>query len=141
MRQEVILAIIIGLVLGLIITFGVYTANKSVNQSNNPPVKPTPVSATPSPSTKNDLVTISSPSDGDLIYTASATISGQIQENTQLIILSENEDLVVTPNEDLSFSQVVKLISGANLITITAIQGDQKQEIFLNLVYTTTKYE
>lgn len=141
MRQEVVLAVIIGLVLGIIITFGVYTANVSVK--NQASVSPTPTQSqiTPAPSTQNNLVTLTSPSDGDIINVPTATISGQVKAGVKLIILSEKEDLVVVPEENLSFNQIVKLEGGANLITITAILGDQKQEIFLNLVYSTTKYE
>lgn len=139
MRKEVILAITIGLALGLIITFGVYTANKATQTNVVTGNAPTPVaSVTPSP---NTLFTLSSPSDGDILNTNSATISGKLKPGSQLIILDESEDLVVTPNPDGTFSQTIKLVSGANLIHLYAVGGDVRQEQQLNLVFSTTKYE
>lgn len=143
MRKEVTLAIIIGLILGLIITYGVYTANQATTPKNNlasgDNTSATPAaSVTPSPDT---LFTLVSPTDGDIVDQNFATISGKLKVGSQMIVLSESEDLVVTPNTDGTFIQTVKLVTGANLIQITAVNGDIRQDQLLNIVYSTTKYE
>lgn len=142
MRKEVILAITIGLLLGLIITFGIYTANQATSKTDS--VSDNQLLPTPGTTNVTDsqaLITLVSPLDGEIFKVAEATISGKVKPGTQLIILSESEDLVVTIDKDNSFNQTVKLASGANLIELIAINGTDRQDIKINLVYTTANYE
>lgn len=138
MRKEVVLAIVIGLSLGLIIIFGVYTANQATQNQTGRFSTPTPnltQSPTPQPASRLTLV---SPQDGDVFTTDIATVSGQTQAGSQLIILTESEDLVVPLEENGYFAQTIKLAKGANFVQVISVNPEGNQEtIKLNLVYTT----
>ena len=133
MRKEIILAITIGLIFGLIITFGIYFANRSTSSlrsSGQPQVTPTP---TPQ---EDSLLTLDMPSDGDIFNTSLATLSGNVKDGVILILLTENNELFLNPKNN-SFLQEIELTSGANLVQLTALSADgQRQEVSLNLVYT-----
>lgn len=136
MRKEVLIAVIIGLVLGGIITFGIYTANQSNNRQEQEPQ----TNVTPSPSPIENLFQLSSPQDGDILSTPTATLSGSLKSDTYLVISTDQSDYFVKPNSDNSFSQSITLTQGANPIKLTAIDFDNnRQELTINLVYTTAK--
>lgn len=136
MRKEVLIAVIIGLVLGGIITFGIYTANQSNNRQEQEPQ----TNVTPSPSPIENLFQLSSPQDGDILSTSTATLSGSLKSDTYLVISTDQSDYFVKPNSDNSFSQSITLTQGANPIKLTAIDFDNnRQELTINLVYTTAK--
>lgn len=136
MRKEVLIAVIIGLVLGGIITFGIYTANQSNNRQDQEPQ----TNVTPSPSPIENLFQLSSPQDGDILSTSTATLSGSLKSDTYLVISTDQSDYFVKPNSDNSFSQSITLTQGANPIKLTAIDFDNnRQELTINLVYTTAK--
>src|SRR5687767_11775761 len=112
MKKEVLLAIIIGLILGLIITFGIYQANRYTKPTNTPEVNITP---TPSPSTQSSLITLISPSDGDIFQDSVATISGSVKPGVFLTLLTEDDEIfVITKNNQ--FNEEIELNTGANLI-------------------------
>ncbi len=139
MRKEIILAIIIGLVFGLIITFGIYFANRSTSALNNQ--DQAIITPTPSPTIQDNLLSLTSLSDGDIFSDSVATISGSIKDGVTLVIISENNELFITP-KNKRFSEEIMLVPGANLIQITALSRDnQRQEVFLNLVYTNAQLD
>lgn len=136
MKKEVLLAIIIGLIFGLVITFGIYQANRYAMPSKQAEAAPTP---TPTPNETTSLVSLISPSDGDIFSVDVATISGTVQEGVFLTLLAEGQEFFVG-SKDNHFSVEIDLITGANLVQIIALTAEgQRQEIKLNLVYTTAK--
>lgn len=132
MRKEVILAIIIGLLLGSVLVYGLHRANQAIT----PPDQQTSLSPSPTP-TPAPLLTINSPFDGQIFTTNTATISGRTQPGNALIILTEEDELTPSLDQAGKFSQSIDLITGGNLIQVTAISpSGQRQDEFLNLVVT-----
>ncbi len=136
MRKEVILAIIIGLLLGSVLVYGLHRANQAMSPQNQtdqqttaqPTAQPTPTS----------LLTIYSPQDGQIFGNQTATISGQTQPNNALIIITEQNELTPQVDDSGNFTQTIELIPGGNLIHISAITSTgQKQDQYINLVFTT----
>lgn len=134
MRKEVLIAVILGLILGSILVYGIYRASNV-----NIPVPESSNQVTPSPTGEvNNLLTIANPQDGDIFSSQVATVSGQTDPQNALIIVTESEQLLPQISATGSFSQTISLIKGGNLIQVSAITSDgRRQDIFLNLVYLT----
>lgn len=142
MKKEIIIAILVGLVLGLIITFGIYTANQAIknqNQTTNLPANGT----TPSPSPVNThKLEITEPENNLVIKKDKIIVSGITEPKNSVAVLTEESNELVLADEEGVFSAEVKLVSGANEIKIISIdKNNQKQEKILTLVYSTAKIE
>ena len=149
MKKEVFLAIAIGFVLGLIITFGVWTANNSLKQLSHAP-SPTPLSSpepqaqaatpTPPPATNNLQLTVSAPDPDLLTNSQSLTVKGSTSPNATVAILSESAETTVTADSSGNFSADVSLEGGYNRLTVSAFDKDSHTaSLTLVVTYTTSK--
>lgn len=133
MKKEVFLAISIGFILGLVITFGIWTANKSLKnlpQASGP--TPTSISATSSPDSPTstpppDLsapklpLSITAPADESLVTRSALTLSGKTTAGAAVSITFEKGEQVVEADTTGSFTTDITLEGGYNLITVTAL--------------------
>lgn len=136
MKKEVFLAITIGFILGLIITFGIYTANKSLKnlpKQSSESLSPTPGLAagpttTPLPTLKPGefSLTLSEPADEALITQTSVTLKGKTAANAVVSVLSETGQAQAVADANGDFSLTVNLEGGYNRITATAYDSDGK---------------
>lgn len=130
MKKEVFLAISIGFALGLIITFGIWTANRSLKNARlaaSPTPSPTaiPLSTPTTPVTTNKL-TIISPEDESLVNTPQITLTGKTDANTPVAITYEDiKQQIVTSDTSGNFKAVIDLVSGYNTINVTALGNTQ----------------
>ena len=138
MKKEVILAISIGFALGLIITFGIWTANQSLK--NLPQPSPTAsVAPSPSPVSPTSLV-ISSPDDESLVAADTVTLSGTTTPKATLLVVSENGEQTATADAAGNFSLDVDLITGFNSIIVYSYATDgQETSKALTITYSTAK--
>jgi len=135
MRKEVIFAIILGLILGGVIIYGINLANQSTNTNQLPTdTTSTPtVSLTPAPTLQ-----ITSPQNHQVIFDDTVTITGRTQPLAYVSIIWEEDEIITQANDQGSFSQEIDLIGGDNQIDISAADNQDYQEsLVLNLVYTT----
>lgn len=151
MKKEFFLAIIIGFVLGLVITLGIWTANKSLKNLPKNGAIPTPTPAAqdtiPSPTptdsqpTTNGLqLTITSPEDEFISSTSSVTVSGTTAASAVVSITHETGETMLQADVNGKFSTEITLESGYNQITVTAIDGTGRQvSKSLLVTYTTAK--
>lgn len=142
MKKEVIIAISIGFVLGLIITFGIYTANRALQQKTRPePSILTETSPSPLPSPE-PVLEIAEPENNLVVDKNKITVSGKTDPERTVAILAENFEELVMSDEEGLFSLEVSLVSGANEIKVIVPgkNGDQLEEI-LTIVYSTAKIE
>ena len=142
MKKEVFLAISIGFILGLIITFGIWTANKSLKQlpQTTPTPSPVPVtSLSPTPSSSVTL-TLTSPEDESLTSQNSVTVSGKTFPNASVAITSESGEQIITADSSGNFSSSVDLDGGYNTITAAAFdQTGNSSSQSVTVTYTTSK--
>lgn len=141
MRKEVILAIVIGFALGLVITFGIWTANKALTknkiQTSQQETTAQANIVTPTPSFFLD---ISSPEDQSLSNDAKITLSGKTQPGATIVVAYENGEDVVDADENGAFASNITLVAGTNEITVTAFDTDGNQvSKTINVVYSTTQ--
>lgn len=141
MKKEVLIAIIVGFTLGLIITFGVYRAQKSLEQKA---AKDEIVENQQLPGANNTqvLLSITQPEDGEISDKDAIVVGGITQKNSLVTILSSFDDQAIQADEFGNFSTEFSLDTGPNQITITSFNQDgTKQEKIINVVYTTYDFE
>ena len=147
MRKDVVIAISIGLVIGLVITYGIWIANKSLKLAQNHPwASPTPVTASspevspsPNPST-NSVLAIPSPEDESLSESATITVKGQTLPNSDLVVLSEKSETFLKSDSRGEFSTSINLETGYNQLKIIVFDASGVEHSVERLVtYTTSK--
>ncbi len=144
MKKEVFLAIAIGFALGLVITFGIWTANKSLkNLPKAISPSPTPEAAA-SPSTTNTsspvTLSLSSPTDEALFTIAKTPVSGKTVANASVVIFSEDNQQIVTADAKGNFTADVALVGGYNTIRVIAYDamGNSVEQTII-VTFTTAK--
>lgn len=148
MKKEVFLAIAIGFALGLVITFGIWTANKSlknapaVAKASPTPATQTSVLPTPAsqPSAQNLSLSITSPEDEALVNTDTVSLTGKTSPNALVAIMYEDEQQITQADARGEFSATIDLIAGYNNISVTAFDSEGKDTTQSVVVtYTTAK--
>ena len=143
MRKEVIIAICVGFVIGLIITFGIYTANRALKQKSQP-IAELPKTEIPVPSTAAPglILEISEPENNLVVKKNKITVSGKTDPKITIAILAEEYEDILLSDEEGVFSSEVPLTGGANEIKVVAMnKNKEKEEKVITIVYTTAKIE
>lgn len=149
MKKEVLLAIGVGFALGLIITFGIWTANKSLKKANIAKIatvfstpSPTTISSTPVPSPiSNTALTITSPEDESLVATDTINITGKASPKSIISVTYEEGQMLAEADVNGNFTVGVDLIGGYNTIVITAtdpLTGVESSQTLI-VTYSTAK--
>lgn len=137
MKKELFLAILIGLVVGLVIVFGVYRTKTVFTPKNDNPI----LTESPSPEASADIISnlvIHSPLNESIQNKEEVTIAGSTNNNEFIVIMVNEVDFVTTSDESGNFSISATLEPGSNIIEINSITEDGKittEE--LTVIYTT----
>ncbi len=147
MNKEVFLAVSVGFILGLIITFGIWTANNSLK--NHPLGKPAISAAKVSPSPSAQVsptpppqlaISFTSPDDESLFSSDSLTVTGKTVPNAVVALTYDTGENILTADTTGAFSADIKLDGGYNRITATAFDQNGHSGVAKLLVtYTTSK--
>lgn len=145
MRKEVVFAIVLGFALGLIITLGIWQANKAIkeqqSQTNTEDI------ALPSPSQEQPVqknipfsLTIVKPEDESVSASDKTTVSGTTEPGAQVVVVGEKGEEILEADENGIFSTEISLTSGTNEINVTAYseKGDEATKTIL-VVYSTSE--
>lgn len=139
MKKEVILAIVAGVVAGLLLAFGVWRLTLTLKKDESPN-STTRIES--SPTSKTDFsVVISKPSDMSVVTDELISISGLTKHDSIVVISTDEKDYQVKTQNDGSFESEVKFLGGLNVINITSFdkQGTSTQTK-LNIAYS-SKFE
>jgi hypothetical protein len=118
MKKEAVIAIIGGFILGLIITFGIVTAQKSIKEKSAPPtIVPTVI---PLPTVPSISLFINSPQNNELVKEKVTMVSGSTDPNSMVSIISTTDRNSAVADPQGNFSFPIELISGVNLITVAS---------------------
>jgi hypothetical protein len=121
MRKEVVIAVLIGLSLGLVITYGFYTAQLSSQTSQSTKKTELEFSTSPTPESQaNALLKLTSPEDESVVTAPELTIAGQASANGFVIISLLDQVSTITADEQGKFSTTLTLKPGGNIIVIQA---------------------
>lgn len=129
MRKEILLAVFVGITLGLMITFGIYQNsenNKTGQNSNTDQLINNPTS-TESAKVQDPQLVINSPEEELLSTEEDLIVSGSANPNNFVIILVNDVENISNTDESGNFSVKVKLNPGGNLIEINSVDEDGKQ--------------
>jgi len=142
MKKEVLIAVAVGFILGLIITFGAYTANQALQKQKKPNNSHLP-SASIAPVVKPiSTLEITEPENNLVVKKATITVSGKTEPKTTVAFLAEDFNNLSLSDEQGLFSAEIPLVSGANEIKIISITKEgEKQEKIIDIVYSTAKIE
>ena len=149
MRKEVSLAIVIGVILGGVILYGIKIASDTTNSLNANPT-PTPTTSIPqvsestpsNPSSEKTKLSINSHATGQVLNDKEITLEGKTIANTPVTIIWENDETIIKSNNEGVCSQKISLIPGENNIQIDAI--DENKSLLseqIKLYYTTKAIE
>ncbi|MDP3955226.1 MAG: hypothetical protein Q8Q15_02595 [bacterium] len=144
MRKEVLIAIILGFALGLVITFGVWSANRAMKEKDvaentvEEEVETLPTSS-PTPTSATFSLVILSPADESFVDKDKISINGSTEPGAEIAVITENGEAIVVADESGKFDAPIILETGTNEITVTAVNagGDEVTKT-INIVYSTS---
>ena len=141
MRKEVILAVIIGVLLGGVILYGINLANNSSSSNDTESEIEGPSNkTTPTPTKKADnQVSITTPQNNSVVTEAIVTLKGSAKPNSNIAIITENDDIITTSDTSGNFSSEINLINGENTVSVTAVDDKQATtSASITIIRTTT---
>ena len=140
MKKEVLIAVVSGLVLGLIITFGVYTTNRSLEQQRQKKASEQETSNQPatSSSTVNKKLSIISHENYDLVNQSEIILTGIAWPGAVIAIITEADEFLILGDDQGNFTINLKLIKGFNEIKVIATdETKETQQQDLVITYST----
>lgn len=151
MRKEVLVAILIGFGIGLVVTFGIFTARKALTTSGGStqeqgglasPQTPTGQTVSPAPQVDSaHRVTVTSPNDGAVAATEKITVAGTTTPASGVAISGGETDIVVVSDEKGQFSAEITLVGGDNEIKVASFgPKGERAETVLAVVYSTAEF-
>lgn len=140
MKKEALFAIIIGVLLGLGITYGIYRFS---NQNARSPVNSIEqATITPSPTPSSEKLLITSPKDGSVLSDTNLRMSGTAESNEMIVIFVNNNEYFTKADDIGAFAQDLQLDNGGNRIEVTAInQSGNQKVVTLDVVVSTASLE
>lgn len=137
MRKEVLVAILIGIILGSAVAFGIWRANLALL----PKKEAVQTEQQPGPSLdeqKTSSLIITQPENNTIVSQDKVTIKGAASPNSTVIILTNLKDYVAETDKDGAFEQEVELEGGPNEILVTSYdEASNETSQTLTLVYST----
>ena len=141
MKKEVLIAIITGFALGLLITFGVWTANRAIKKAA--PQKEAPVETktpTPTPPKPELSLMVLSPEENSISDQEEIEVSGKTGPGATIVILYQEGEKILEADEEGNFKTTITLLGGSNEIEISAYdtEGNETSKT-LTVVYSTAE--
>jgi hypothetical protein len=126
MRKEILLAVFIGITLGLMITFGIYQNSERarVGQNNLTDQLINNPSGTQSAVVETSQLVINSPEEDFFSEAEEIIVSGSSSVNSFLVVLVNDREYIGNTDESGNFSIKVTLDEGGNLIEVNSLDED-----------------
>ena len=144
MKKEVLIAIFIGISFGLIITFGIHTAQRSIRNRDLGTNADTPTTPIPEniQNASNHIMTVNSPQSNAVIEEAQAEITGITSPLAMISAISAADQSAAQADDQGNFAIVLELETGANQVIITSYNANgQEVSQELTLVHSTANLE
>jgi len=133
MKKEVLIAIIIGLVMGLFITYGFYHSQRTteVNQITN--TQDTIPETTP-PIQETGRLTLFSPDNESIQSEKTVKVTGNTTQNSTVIIYVNDTPLITQADETGNFSKEIELRPLANIISVHSIESTGETSVITRTI-------
>lgn len=149
MFKELILATIIGAILGLGVTGGYMT----IQHKTEPPkeksviIEPTliPTTTDNNPNTDDSSklskeIIINSPEPNSLLSSEKTSIIGTTTKNSHIVVITSTNSFIGQSDDQGNFQIPITLESGLNIIKITSLdQENNQKDTSINITYSTAK--
>ena len=138
MRKEILIAIVLGIFVGIIVAFGVWRANTAFkgNASKSVQVSQNENEDASDPQTLN--ITVANPENYDVLVSSPVTASGIATQGTWVVISSETEDFITQTNGTGAFEQNIEPVGGINQLIFAAFNEEgQGVRQALTIVFST----
>ncbi len=143
MKKEILIAIFFGLVVGLVITIGMYrartalevTPTETTQQIQDLQVTPTPVAT---PATQAGLI-VRAPAEESLSTESSIQVTGSTFPQRTIVVLANEKEVIGTSDVQGNFSLPISLSLGANIIRVRSLNpGQDPAEVVRTVIYEAT---
>jgi hypothetical protein len=124
MRKELLLAIFIGMTMGLIITFGIYQSRENSRENKNHQTDDLVKQQVDDSLKESSQLSITTPEENLLTDQENLIVSGSTSPDSFVIIFVNSQENITSSDETGNFSLEVTLDEGANLIEIYSIDED-----------------
>jgi hypothetical protein len=147
MKKEIIIAIILGVFVGLAVTYGVQTANKAITEKTEKaspsPNQESTASAVNSYQSETKLsLQITSPDNHLVVKENNIEIKGTSKDNAFIAVLGEEDEVLTTADDDGFFATEIPLIKGINNIQVIASdRNNQQLKKEIEIVYSTAEIQ
>ncbi len=125
MHKETFIAVLIGLSLGLALTFSIYQWQKASKRSTNitpPDAEQVTDNATNQPDSTQTII-VNQPVDGSIVTETALTISGSGPSNAYLVGFVGNQETIGNIDANGKFEISVELKPGVNFLTLIATEN------------------
>lgn len=121
MKSDVIIAMVVGFIIGTIVAVGATNIPKLLSYGNKSISAPVPTNVTEeiSPSPQNNTFTLEYPKDESVSDTKIVTVSGHAKTGTNILIETDRDTKIVEATDSGSFDVPMKIAEGSNMIYIT----------------------
>lgn len=131
MNKEKVITIIIGLLVGAAIAGGYFYWTKVASKGTPPSQSMSQTKEQPKNETqgKSDMsknegpLTLSSPEDNSSTAETTISVKGKAPANAKVIFYANADEKIASASADGTFETTVKLETGLNVISVTAIDG------------------
>jgi hypothetical protein len=124
MRKEVLLAIIVGISLGLLITFAVYQNRRSVSDTQKDQVQDVLKNPVLDKEENNGQLSITSPEINLVTEDKRLIVSGNTNPDNFVVIFVNDQEIITSADKSGNFSKEVQLDQTANVLVIYSIDQD-----------------
>lgn len=122
MKKEILISVLIGLTLGLIITYGVYRFRSSANNTPATSLE-TVVATTPSPDIESSsVISIHNPPNGAVLNNTALTVTGNTIADAYVVLFVNDTEHISTADDAGNFSFQTKLVTGPNILRVHVVE-------------------
>jgi hypothetical protein len=121
MKKELLVAVVIGLLVGLVITYGVYRASTA---GRGPRSTTQTTITTDSTAHETSTLVLSSPEDESVQTTDQITVAGTTLPDSTVVVFVNDLEHITTADRSGNFSVVGKLEAGSNVIIVHSLTED-----------------
>lgn len=137
MRKEIIVAVLLGLSLGLFITYGLYRTRTNDTTEEAQQIEET-LTASPELEVLSNLV-LHSPEDESIVNESEVTVAGDTEPENFVVIFVNDVEYVTTADEAGAFSVSTELEIGSNVIQVYSLDEDGNETVAERVVIYTTQ--
>ncbi len=143
MKKEVLVAVLIGLSMGLVITYGIYRVQNSLNQ---PPVTDVAdvlelTNGALESAAVATVLSVHTPQAGAVQTANTTTITGTTIPNANVVLFINADDNIVVSDDSGNFTFNANLQDGTNLLNIYVVNDSGETAMEERIVVVTDMYE